>query len=177
MTTTNGSRLILVIAVAVSLVLTLLLLVGVHVVVVVLVLWRCRHQHTAKEEASHTSSQTHTHPVVSLCEETGQVQCVSEQQDTDQDNPSHKHNSGRSRHGKKAPEEETHLYSTSKHDGGNSVQKKKKGVQPCTSRQEEEMQEHSTLYHGDKPPQAMAAETKGLPNDSLYDKIDHTEGK
>ena len=34
-----------------------LLLVG--VVVVVLVLWRCRHQHTAKEEASHTSSQTH----------------------------------------------------------------------------------------------------------------------
>ena len=35
----------------------LLLLVG--VVVVVLVLWRCRHQHTAKEEASHTSSQTH----------------------------------------------------------------------------------------------------------------------
>ena len=51
----------------------------------VLVLWRCRHQHTAKEEASHTSSQTHTHPVVSLCEETGQVQYVSEQQDTDQD--------------------------------------------------------------------------------------------
>ena len=63
--------------------LLLLLLVG--VVVVVLVLWRCRHQHTAKEEASHTSSQTHTHPVVSLCEETGQVQYVSEQQDTDQD--------------------------------------------------------------------------------------------
>ena len=48
-------------------------------------LWRCRYQHTAKEEASHTSSQTHTHPVVSLCEETGQVQYVSEQQDTDQD--------------------------------------------------------------------------------------------
>ena len=43
-------------------------------VVVVLVLRRCRHQHTAKEEASHTSSQTHTHPVVSLCEETGQLQ-------------------------------------------------------------------------------------------------------
>ena len=60
-----------------------LLLVG--VVVVILVLWRCRHQHTAKEEASHTSSQTHTHPVVSLCEETGQVQHVPEQQDTDQD--------------------------------------------------------------------------------------------
>ena len=35
-------------------------------------LWRYRHQHTAKEEASHTSSQTHTHPIVSLCEETGQ---------------------------------------------------------------------------------------------------------
>ena len=62
-----------------------LLLVLVVVVVVVLVVWRCRHQHTAKEEASDTSSQTHTHPVVSLCEETGQVQYVSEQQDTDQD--------------------------------------------------------------------------------------------
>ena len=36
--------------------LLLLLLVG--VVVVVLVLCRCRHHHTAKEEASHTSSQT-----------------------------------------------------------------------------------------------------------------------
>ena len=54
------------------LVFLLLLLMLVGVVVVVLVLWRCRHQHTAKEEASHTSSQTHTHPVVSLCEETGQ---------------------------------------------------------------------------------------------------------
>ena len=42
-------------------------------VVVVLVLWRCRHQHRAKEEASHTNSLTHTHTVVSLCEETGQV--------------------------------------------------------------------------------------------------------
>ena len=52
------------------------MLVG--VVIVVLVLWRCRHQHTAKEEASHTSSHT-------LCEETGQVQYVSEHQHTDQD--------------------------------------------------------------------------------------------
>ena len=76
----SSSNPVLVIAVAVSLILLLLLLVG--VVVVVLVLWRCRHQHTAKEEASHTSSQTHTHPVVSLCEETGQVQYVSEQQDS-----------------------------------------------------------------------------------------------
>ena len=48
------------------------MLVG--VVVVVLVLWRCRHQHTAKEEGSHTSNHTHTYPVVSLCEETGQLQ-------------------------------------------------------------------------------------------------------
>ena len=63
----------------------LLLLVLVGAVVVVLVLWRCRDQHTAKEEASHTSSQTLTHPVVSLCEETGQVQYVSEHQHTDQD--------------------------------------------------------------------------------------------
>ena len=146
-------------------------------VVVVLVLWRCRHQHTAKEEASHTSSQTHTHPVVSLCEETGQVQYVSEQQDTDQDNPSHKLSSGHNRRGKKPPEEETQLYSTLNHDGGDSVQKKKKGAKPRTSRQEEEMQEYSTLYHGDKPPQAVSAATKGLPNGSLYDKIDHTEGR
>ena len=175
--TADDSGPVLVIAVAVSLVVILLLLL-VGVVVVVLVLWRCRHQHTAKEEASHTSSQTHTHSVVSLCEETGQVQYVSEQQDTDQDNPSHKLNSGRSRRGKKAPEEETQLYSTLNHDGGDSVQKKKKGAKPRTSRQEEEMQEYSTLYHGDKPPQALAAATKGLPNnDSLYDKIDHTEGK
>ena len=72
--------------IAVAIVFFLLLLVLVGVVVVVLVLWRCRHQYTAKEEASHTSSQTHTHPVVSMCEETGQVQYVSEeQQDTDQD--------------------------------------------------------------------------------------------
>ena len=167
---------VLVIAVAVSLVVILLLLL-VGVVVVVLVLWRCRHLHTAKEEASHTSSQTHTHPVVSLCEETGQVQYVSQQQDTDQDNPSHKLSSGRNRRGKKPLEEETQLYSTLNHDGGDSVQKKKRGAKPRTSRQEEEMQEYSTLYHGDKPPQAVAAATKGLHNDSFYDKIDHTEGR
>ena len=59
-------------AIIISSVFLLLLVVG--VVVVVLVLRRCRHQHTAKEEASHTSSQTHTHPVVSLREETGQLQ-------------------------------------------------------------------------------------------------------
>ena len=170
MPTADAPGSVLVIAVAVSLIVILLLLVG--VVVVVLVLWRCRHQHTAKEED--TSSQTHTHPVVSLCEETGQVQYVSEQQDTDQDNPSHKLGSGRNRRGKKPPEEETQLYSTLNHERGDSVQKKKKGAKPRTSRQEEEMQEYSTLYHGDKPPQAMAAATKGLPNDSLYDKIDHT---
>ena len=47
-------------AISVLFILLLLLLVG--VVVVVLVLWRCRHQHTAKEEASHTSSQTQLGP-------------------------------------------------------------------------------------------------------------------
>ena len=67
--TEQGSSVITVVTIALVLLL-LLLLAG--VVVVVLVLWRCRHQHTAKEEVSHTSSQTHTHPVVSLCEETGQ---------------------------------------------------------------------------------------------------------
>ena len=72
-----------VIAIVIIVFFLLLLLLLVGVVVVVLVLWRCRHQHRAKEEASHTSSQTHTHPVVRLCEETGQVQYVI--QDTDQD--------------------------------------------------------------------------------------------
>ena len=43
-------------------VLFILLLVLVGVMVVVLVLCRCRHQHTAKEEASHTSSQTQLGP-------------------------------------------------------------------------------------------------------------------
>ena len=132
---------------------------------------------TQPRRRPHTLAVRHTHPVVSLCEETGQVQYVSEQQDTDQDNPSHKLSSGRNRRRKKPPEEETQLYSTLNHDGGNSVQKKKKGAKPCTSRQEEEMQEYSTLYHGGKPPQAVAAATKELPNDSLYDKIDHTEGR
>ena len=74
---------ITVIVIVIALLFLLPLLLLVVVVVVVLVLWRCRHRHTAKEEASHTSSQTH--PVVSLCEETGQVQYVSQQQDTDQD--------------------------------------------------------------------------------------------
>ena len=69
-----------VIAIVIVVIFLLLLLVG--VVVVVLMLWRFRHQHTAKEEASHTSSQTHTQPVSSLCEE---IQHVSEQQNTDQD--------------------------------------------------------------------------------------------
>ena len=45
-----------VIAIVIVVIFLLLLLVG--VVVVVLVLWRYRHQHTAKEEDSHTSSQT-----------------------------------------------------------------------------------------------------------------------
>ena len=101
------------------------MLVG--VVVVVLVLWRCRHQHTAKEEASHTSSQTHTHPVVSLCEETGQVKYVSEQQDTDQDNPSN-------------------VYSSL------NVQDAMKGAHTRKNQYDDvEMQEYSVLHHGVQP--------------------------
>ena len=160
----SSSNPVLVIAVAVSLVLLLLLLVG--VVVVVLVLWRCRHQHTAKEEASHTSSQTHTHPVVSLCEETGQVQYVSEQQDS----PSHTYSSIQNPRERRGTEQE---YSTLYH-GENQVQRKKKGAK---QRQEEEteMQEYSTVYHGDRPSQTRRGDGKGPENplsESVYDQID-----
>ena len=161
---TSSSNSVLVIAIAVSLVLLLLVLVG--VVVVVLVLWRCRNQHTAKEEASSTSRQTHTHPVVSLCEETGQVQYVSEQQDS----PSHTYSSIQNPRERRGTEQE---YSTLYH-GENPVQKKKKGA---TSRQEEEMemQEHSTVHHGDRPSQTRRGDGKGPENplsESVYDQID-----
>ena len=152
------------IAVAVSLVLILLLLVG--VVVVVLVLWRCRHQHTAKEEASHTSSQTHTHPVFSLCKETGQVQYVSEQQDS----PSHTYSTIQNPRERRGTEQE---YSTL-YRGENQVQRKKKGEK---QRQEEEteMQEYSTVYHSDRPSQTRRGDGKGPENplsESVYDQID-----
>ena len=154
------------IAVAVSLVL-LLLLVG--MVVVVLVLWRCRHQHTAKKEASHTSSQTHPHPVVSLCEETGQVQYVSEQQD----DSSHTYSSIQNPRERRETEQE---YSTLYH-GEKQVQKKKKGAK---QRQEEEteMQEYSTVYHGDRPSQTRRGAGKAADgpenplSESVYDQID-----
>ena len=164
MTTTNGSGSILVIAVAVSLVLILLLPVG--VVVVVLVLWRCRHQHTAKEEASHTSSQTHTHPVVSLCEETGHVQYVSEQQDS----PSHTYSSIQNPPERRGTEQE---YSTL-YRGENPVQRKKKGAKQCQE-EETEMQEYSTVYHGDRPSQTRRGDGKGPENplsEPVYDQID-----
>ena len=74
---TDNSFRSLLIVVPVIIIFLLLLLV-----VLVLILWRCKHHHTAKEEASHTTS--HTHSAVSLCEETGQLQYAS-----DQDNPSH----------------------------------------------------------------------------------------
>ena len=148
-----------------SLVLLLLLLL-VGVVAVVLVLWRCRHQHTAKEEASHTSSQTHTHPVVSLCEETGQVKYVSQQQDS----PSHTYSSIQNPRESRGTEQE---YSTLYH-GENQVQRKKKGAK---QRQEEEteMQEYSTVYHGDRPSQTRRGDGKGPENplsESVYDQID-----
>ena len=162
----SSSNPVLVIAVAVSLILLLLLLVG--VVVVVLVLWRCRHQHTAKEEASHISSQTHTHPVVSLCEETGQVQYVSEQQDS----PSHTYSSIQNPHERRGTEQE---YSTlDLYHGENQVQRNRKGAK---QRQEEEteMQEYSTVYHGDRPSQTRRGAGKGPENplsESVYDQID-----
>ena len=162
----SSSNPVPVIAVAVSLVLLLLVLVG--VVVVVLVLWRCRHQHTAKEEASHASSQTHTHPVVSLCEETGQVQYVSEQQDS----PSHTYSSIQNPHERRGTEQE---YSTLYH-GENQVQRKKKGAKQHQE-EETEMQEYSTVYHGDRPSQTRRGDGKGLDNplsESVYDQIDQS---
>ena len=160
----NSSNPVLVIAVAASLLFLLLMLVG--VVVVVLVLWRCRHQHTAKEEASHTSSQTHTHPVVSLCEETGQVQYVSQQQDS----PSHTYSSIQNPHERRGTEQE---YSTLYH-GENQVQRKKKGAKQ-SQEEETEMQEYSTVCHGDRPSQTRRGDGKGPENplsESIYDQID-----
>ena len=160
----SNSNSVLVIAVAVSLVFLLLLLVG--VVVVILVLWICRHQHTSKEEASHTSNQTHTHPVVSLCEETGQVQYVSEQRDS----PSHTYSSIQNPRERRGTEQE---YSTLYH-GENQVQRKKKGAkQP--QEEETEMQEYSAVYHGDRPSQTRRGAGKGPENplsESVYDQID-----
>ena len=164
MPTADNSGSVLVIAVAVSLVFILLLLVG--VVVVVLVLWRCRHQLTAKEEAAHTSSQTHTHPVVSLCEETGQVQYASEQQDS----PSHTYSSIQNPWERRGTEQE---YSTL-YRGENPVQRKKKGAKQHQE-EETEMQEYSTVCHGDRPSQTRRGDGKGPENplsESVYDQID-----
>ena len=59
-------------------VILLLLLLLVGLVTAFLILWRRhKHLHTAREEASHTAG--HTHPAVDLCEETGQLQYVSDQ--------------------------------------------------------------------------------------------------
>ena len=127
----------------------LLLLMLVTVVVVVLVLWRCRHQHTAKEEASHTSSQTHT----------SQAPLVS--QDTDQDNPSNAssnvYSSLTAQSDKKGPKSHTDIQEYSVlHHGEQPLEKKKSvnlTVRDRAGRQEEQSQEYSTLYHGEKPVQ------------------------
>ena len=143
--------------IAVVIVLILLLLVLVGVVVVVLVLWRCRHQHTAKEEASHTSSQTHT----------PQAPLVS--QDTDQDNPSNVYSSLTAQSEKKGAQShtETQEYSVL-HHGEQPLEKKKSvnlAVRNPAGRQEEE---YSTLNHGKKPIQRAA----GTGDTSFYDTIE-----
>ena len=144
----------------------LLLLVG--VVVVVLVLWRCRHQHTAKEEALHTSSQTHTHPVVSLCEETGQVQYVSQQQDTDQDNPTNVYSSLNVQAEKKGANTRNYQYDNVEMQEYSVLHH---GAQPQKSGkkheggQAEQFQEYSTLNHGKTPVQSAA-------RTDVYNKID-----
>ena len=143
----------------------------VAVVVVVLVLWRCRHQHSAKEEASHIISQTHTHPVVSLFEERGQVQHVSEQQDTDQDNPSNLYSSlnlqaekeGTHTRKNQYDDVEMHEYSVLHH----GAQHQKSGKKH-EGGQAEQFQEYSTLNHGKTPVQNAA----GTEDTSFYDKID-----
>ena len=169
-----------VIAVVIVLI-VLLLLVG--VVVVVLVLWRCRHQHTAKEEASHTSSQTHTHPVVSLCEETGQVQYVSEQQVTD---PSNAYSSLTDQSGKEGAKSrkgtEIQEYAVL-HPGEQPLQKESSGKKEVNLAVHNPAghQEYSTLYHGEKPVQG-ASETGDT---CFYDSIEqkhqvttkHAKGK
>ena len=161
-----------IVAVTVVIVLFFLLLLLVGVVVVVLVLWRCRHQHTAKEEASH-SSQTHTHPVVSLCEETGQVQYVSQQQDTD---PSNAYSSLTDQSGKDGAQ--SHKGNTEYavlHPGEQPLQKKSSGKKEVNlavcdpaGHQEEQSQEYSTLYHGEKPVQGAS----GTGDTSFYETVE-----
>ena len=114
---------------------------------------------------------THTHPVVSLCEETGQVQYVSEQQDS----PSHTYSSIQNPHERRGTEQE---YSTLYH-GENQVQRKKKGAKQHQE-EETEMQEYSTVYHGDRPSQTRRGDGKGLDNplsESVYDQIDQSNNR
>ena len=159
-TTEPNSMNTTVIAVVIVLIVLLLLLVG--VVVVVLVLWRCRHQHTAKEEASHTSSQTHT----------PQAPLVS--QDTDQDNTSNVYSSLTARSEKKGAKSHTEIQEYSVlHHGEQPFEKKKSQSVNLTvcdpaGRQEEQSQEYSTLYHGEKPVQGAS----GTGDTSFYDTID-----
>ena len=163
-------------AVTVVIVLFFLLLLLVGVVVVVLVLWRCRHQHTAKEEASHTSSQTHTHPVVSLCEETGQVQYVSEQQVTDTSNAYSSLTDQSGKEGAKSRKGNTGIQEYAVlHPGEQPIWKKSSGkkevdlaVRDPAGHQEEQSQEYSTLYHGEKPIQGAS----GRGDTSFYDTVE-----
>ena len=124
-----------------------------------------------RRPSSRTSSQTHTHPVVSLCEETGQVQYVSEQQDTDQDNPTNVYSSLNVRaekeggHTRKNQYDDVEMQEYSVLHHGAQPQKswkKREGSQA------EQFQEYSTLNHGKTPVQNAA----GSEDTSLYDKID-----
>ena len=161
--------------IAVVIVLILLLLLG--VVVVVLVLRRCRHQHTAKEEASHTSSQTHTHPVVSLCEETGQVQQhVSEHQVPDPSNAYSSLTDQSGKEGAKSHKGNTEIQEYAVlHPGVQPLQKKRLGkkevnlaVRDPAGCQEEQLQEYSNLHHDEKPIQG----TSGTGDTFTYDTIE-----
>ena len=165
-----------IVAVTVVIVLFFLLLLLVGVVVVVLVLWRCRHQHTTKEEASHTSSQTHTHPVVSLCEETGQVQHVSEHQVTDPSNAYSSLTDQSGKEGAKSHKGNTEIQEYAVlHPGEQPLRKKSSGkkevnlaVRDPAGHQEEQSQEYSTLYHGEKPIQSAS----GKGDTSFYDTVE-----
>ena len=123
------------------------------------VLWRCRHQHTAKEEASHTSSQTHT----------PQAPLVS--QDTDQDNPSNVYSSlnvqdeMKEAHTRKNQYDDVEMQEYSVLHHGTQCQKSGKKHEGS---QTEQFQEYSTLNHGKTPVQNAAGSEDTL----LYDKID-----
>ena len=164
-------------AAVIALVFLLLLLVG--MVVVVLVLWRCSHQHTAKEEASHTSSQTHTHPVVSLCDETGQPELqLSTEEKTilnsdSQDEEEEDEMGGYSTVPKKTPPNTPKGMGQEEMGGYSALPKRKRSEMPKEhTQQAAKISEENTTYA-----QVDEVMGKGDPTNQLYAQVNKKKKK